>query len=534
MRRPLALVLALLLMLLTLPTLSMADESQHDWLLDTTPITLTLFEDWPNTNVNDADSIALKNLEKVTGVWLERSFPVAWDGQQLVLMLASNSLPDIMVIEAGAQWRSSFIEQAREADAIWAYDDLIEQYAPHFKELVAPEYFTMFQSADGKTYEYVNAINTALAQEKKKAYGVVGGAGATLVRKDYFDEIGAPDVSTPDTFIAALKAMQEKHPDLVPFITPADTWKSPIGDFAAQFGVPPYTLDGDTLRDQLKDPSALEAALFVNRLAREGVLPKEAILEGTDVQAQVFNGQVLSYWWNTREEGKVPDDNPDTIYTSLEPFTTWHNYNTSTVGGWKTILISKSCKNPERAVRVLEFMASEAGHQLLYWGNLGKSPAQGGVWSGDLENGPHYYLDERGKPTYYQEYWAAKLADWDGVALKSGLKEIAYGEDAYYANVQTWITDDPVAQKEAKYYGGKTDYTPWFGIKPIAGTPEDDILNKIKMIKKNYVATIVFAQTEEVCRGKYAEMLAEMEAAGLAQLEAFYTQRYTELKAIYQ
>ncbi len=533
MRKTLALALALMMLLSAVPFSAFAQEAAYDWLLDTTPITLTLFEDWPTTVVDDENSLALKRIEEITGVRLERQFPVAWDGQQLALMLASDSLPDIIVIETGASWRSPFIEQARQAGAIWAYDDLIEQYAPNFKDLVAPEYFEMFKSEDGKTYEYVNAINTAIAQEKKQEFGAVGSAGATLIRGDFYEVVGSPDVSTPDGFIDALKKLKEAYPDRIPFITPADVWKSPISDFSAQFGVPPYHVEEGKVYDQLKAPSAVEAAVFLNRLAREGLMPKEAILEGTDVQAMVFNGEVISYWWNTRDEGKVPDDNPETTYTSLPPFTSWHSYNSATVGGWKTILISKKCKNPDRAVRLMEFMASEEGHRVLYWGNLGESPANGGSWSGDMANGPHYYLDEKGKPTYYQEYWAAKLADWDGVAVQSGLKEICYGEDSYYANVQTWMTDDPVAQKEALYYTGKTDYTPWFGIKVVSGSEEDNILTKIKMIKKNYVASVAFAKSEEECRSQYAAMLQEMEDAGLAQLEAYYTAQYEELMAKY-
>ena len=179
MRKSLSLVLAMLLLLGIIPTAAMAAETEKwDWLLDTSPVTITLFEDWPTTNVNDEESLAIKRIEEITGVKLERSFPVAWDGQQLVLMLIGETMPDIIVMESSAEWRASFIEQAREADAIWAYDDLIEAYAPHFKELVAPEYFEMFKSSDGKTYEYVNAINTALAEQKKEEFGVVGGADA--------------------------------------------------------------------------------------------------------------------------------------------------------------------------------------------------------------------------------------------------------------------------------------------------------------------------------------------------------------------
>jgi len=226
------------------------DESLYDWRTNTTPVTLTLFEDYPNTTVDDENSLGMKKLIEHTGVTLDRSFPVAYDGTQIMLMLASNSLPDIIVMENSAEWLDSFVQQAVASDSIWCIDDLIEQYAPNFKSLVAPEYFENFKEEDGKTYRITNSINTAKATEAKSAYGVVGGASCTLVRMDIYEEIGSPDMSTPDGFVAALKAMQEKYPDRVPYITPGDVWNNAASVFGSQFGVAPYLVkeDGTYLR----------------------------------------------------------------------------------------------------------------------------------------------------------------------------------------------------------------------------------------------------------------------------------------------
>ncbi len=510
------------------------DESLYDWKTDTTPVTLSLFEDYPNTTVDDENSLGMKRLSENTGVTLERLFPVAYDGTQIMLMLASNSLPDIIVMENSADWLDSFVQQAIASDQIWAMDDLIEQYAPNFKSLVAPEYFENFQESDGKTYRITNAINTAQAAKAKSTYGVVGGSSCTLVRMDIYEEIGSPNMSTPDGFVAALKAMQEKYPDRVPYITPGDVWKHAASVFGTQFGMPPYHVREDgVVTDQLYSDEARQAALFANRLAREGLMVKESLIASTNVSAMVFNGEVMAYFWNTREEGKTPDDNPDTYFHAMAPFDTYKSYSTPSVGGWKTIMISKKCEHPDRAIRALEFMMSQEGNRILYWGTEGKSPAEGGAWTGDYINGPHYYLDEDGKPTYYADFWAAKCADWDGTAVKSGLKEIAYGEDSYLSNVVTWMKDDPISRMEAEYYSGKSEYAPWFAIRIPAGTELADIDASVDVIKSDYVAKIVFAQTEEDALKAYDEMLVKMEKAGQAKLDEFFTATYTELKEQY-
>lgn len=510
------------------------DESLYDWKTNTEPVTLTLFEDYPNTSVDDENSLGMKKLIENTGVTLQRSFPVAYDGTQIMLMLASNSLPDIIVMENSAEWLDSFVQQAVASDSIWSIDELVEKYAPNFKSLVAPEYFENFKEEDGKTYRITNSINTAKATEAKSAYGVVGGASSTLVRMDIYEEIGSPDMSTPDGFVEALKAMKEKYPDRVPYITPGDVWNSAAAVFGPQFGMAPYLVKEDgTVTDQLYSDEARQAALFANRLAREGLMVRESLIPTTNVSAMVFNGEVMAYFWNTREEGKVPDDNPETYFHSMPPFATYKTYQSPSVGGWKTIMISKNCEHPDRAILALEFMLSQEGNRILYWGNEGASPANGGSWSGDFANGPHYYLDEDGKPTYYADFWTAKCADWDGTAVKSGLKEICYGEDAYLSNVMTWMKDDPISQMEASYYSGKSEYTPWFSIRVPANTDLADIQASIKIIKADYVAKIVFADTEEESIKAYDEMLSKMEKAGQAKLDEFYTETYTTLWAKY-
>ena len=53
------------------------------------------------------------------------------------------------------------------------------------------------------------------------------------------------------------------------------------------------------------------------------------------------------------------------------------------------------------------------------------------------------------------------------------------------------------------------------------------------VIKSDYVAKIVFAQTEEDALKAYDEMLVKMEKAGQAKLDEFFTATYTELKEQY-
>ena len=75
-------------------------------------------------------------------------------------------------------------------------------------------------------------------------------------------------------------------------------------------------------------------------------------------------------------------DGTDTCYRIIRPFTSFATYSNSSIGGgWKAIMISKNCKNPDRAIRLLEFMVSQEGSRVLYWGIEGPKPEDGGAFN---------------------------------------------------------------------------------------------------------------------------------------------------------
>ena len=533
-KKVLALALVLILMLnmsnaLAFEWLLHYDESQYDWLLDTSPITIEIRT--ADTSVYDDETCkSIATLAAATGVTIKRTSTGDSDGTGLTLALAAGELPDIIVTEASADYLNNFMAQAIATDSIWALDDLIELYAPHFKELVDPEQFTEFQWEDGKTYKFVNAITTARYLEARSLSGSVGTPAANLIRQDWYDEIGRPDMTTPDSFVEALKKIQENHPECYGWVGPTDNWSSPYSQFSAWFGKKGYHVDENhQVHDDAFTAEAREAAMFANRLYLEGLLTKEDILDSFDVQANVFAGKVACYKWNTAEDGKQVDGT-DTCYRIIRPFTSFATYSNSSIGGgWKAIMISKNCKNPDRAIRLLEFMVSQEGSRVLYWGIEGPKPEDGGAFNEeDYAAGPHYFINDDGRPTFYAGYIAAQNADWDGSHKKAGLHELWYGENNLYNNMVNWDTSSDFEKLKSDYYGGKVSIPmSQFAIK-IPSFDEDlqEISSRIKQIKKNYVASVVFADSAEEANANYDTMLREIIAAGEEKLSACYTEQY--------
>ena len=88
-------------------------------------------------------------------------------------------------------------------------------------------------------------------------------------------------------------------------------------------------------------------------------------------------------------------------------------------------MISKNCRNPNRAIRLLEFIVSQKGSRVLYWSIEGPKPEDGGAFNEeDYPVGPHYFINDVGRPTFYTGYIPAQNADWDGSHKKAGLYEL--------------------------------------------------------------------------------------------------------------
>ena len=93
-------------------------------------------------------------------------------------------------------------------------------------------------------------------------------------------------------------------------------------------------------------------------------------------------------------------------------------------------------KGLARRAQFLSYLASYDGHAALFWGNKAED---GETYSGDTSKGPHYFLEENGKPTAFAEYYAAKQADWDGIEKSNGLSTYWFAASGLWNGINFWI-----------------------------------------------------------------------------------------------
>ncbi|MDI4646434.1 extracellular solute-binding protein [Cohnella hashimotonis] len=504
---------------------------------DASPVTLSLYSDrgW----YSDWTGPGAQRIEQKTGVHFNVKKPVQddGDGKDIALMIASNNLPDVMVVDAG----NKMLQQLIDGNYLYSMDELIEKYAPDLgtilNEQYGPELLTNFKEKDGKTYKLVSGYQTEryLDEAKKNAGLAPVWLPQLVVRKDYYDEIGRPDTSTPEKFMNALAQMAAKHPDKIPYIGDKSQHAGDLSWFNPQFGVAPYYVDGSEVKNTIHDPKWKDTLKFGYELASKGLLTKESFVNTNDVTAQkVAAGDAIVWAYNsTAENAAPPKDNPDTQFEVLPPFQSYMYPTIPT--GWLALVVPKSNKNPERTMKLLEYAASKEGQEDFFFGIQG----QGADDFKSLSDGPHFYFDsavpndyfQEGKPTYTKSFSDALNKDWGGTWSQVGFGEpIVLIANWAVTNAVQW---NPLDEKKVAYdklMSAKMKFFPEFNFK-IDSAGEFGVIDaKIKSLKADYVTKLVFAHSDAEFESTFASFEKVADQLDIAKLEAEYTRQYAELK----
>lgn len=302
-----------------------ADPEDLEWKEDTSPIELGYYANfsWFSLDWNDATA---ERVTAKTGVDLNFMKPVVDDGQKLNMMIAGNQLPDILTLDKN----DAALKKMAEAGMLWSLDDLIDQYAPKMREILPKEILSNYQMADGKTYQFTTWIQGEAWQKAAREYDQIVGTNQPVmtVRKDYYDEIGRPEIKNMTEFIAAVKQMKENHPDKIGFY-PADGSMSAdefgksakLSHYGIQMGLSTDFSEKDGgIQWVVRDDKFKEPMKYLNEMYLEGILTKDPFIDTKDVgKAKIEQGDVISYCWTISDGEKVPGDNPDTSYEILPP-----------------------------------------------------------------------------------------------------------------------------------------------------------------------------------------------------------------------
>lgn len=395
---------------------------------DKSPITFEYFNaDGKNGNW---DNPVAKAITEATGVTLDVSYPVASQGdakEDVSLMIANDEYPDMIYAKGSAT-------DLYQAGALIDMTDLIEKYGPNIKKMYGAEMEKLKWSQDDPG---IYQLSYAGVNQKTLTTG-----GSCQIQWAALKENDYKYPKTLDEYEKMIKSYLAAHPktedglDMIGITMSASDWHwmitlgNPAGLIADASPDNGQWIIDDEYNVHYKHVTDEEKEYFkwLCRMYNEGILdPNFATQTDDDYIAKVASGRVVAitdaeWHYSQCEATLVADGKVDQTYVGL-PVTLREDqvekallYQGTTVG-WG-IGITKSCEDPVRAIKFLDYLCSDEGQILYHWGIEGEN----------------YFLDDDGQPYRTDEEVAKAQSDPD-YAKNTGIDNYTgfpiYGTGSY-------------------------------------------------------------------------------------------------------
>jgi putative aldouronate transport system substrate-binding protein len=349
------------------------------WKLDTSPIDLTWFVGANWYAHTWGDSLASKYVTEKTGVNIKLEVPSGEANEHITLMMTSGKLPDLISM---GSWETA-VKKLWEGDHVYALNELADQYDPYFFKVAGDGTLKWYRQENGNTY---GVPNDSYSPNLMHETGMTAANQTFLVRKDLYEEMGSPDLSTPDGFLNALQLLKDKYPQYK---------GQPISPFFAQGNVPygmteylqnllavPQEKDGKVY-DRITDPDYITWLKTFRTAYERGLINVDFLVDSdTQVEEKTNNARyfmMVREWTGMAAVNPMlaASGNPDSYYIAVDGPKNSKGDNPKlfpgNMDGWMVTMISKSTENPERAIRFLTYLASEEGQQDLFLGKEGET-----------------------------------------------------------------------------------------------------------------------------------------------------------------
>lgn len=327
------------------------------------------------------NNLVSKTMTKETGVNIHFMTPMGNEEEKLNALVASDSLPDIITIG----WWEPQVSQMLKEDMVYPLNKLADKYDAYFWKVSDPDIIKANTMKNGNIYYYPNSTYKPADLNENKN---IASNQTFLVRKDIYEAIGSPDMSTTEGFAAAVKKASQMFPmvdgqPLIPIGSHVfdDRGCTSFDQYLQNFLAIPYEKDGKAY-DRYTDPEFLRWLKMFRELRQEGYLSNDIFVDQrTQMEEKLAQGRYFCMLFQRTDiadqEKILYKNNPDSIYIAVNgpKNSNGSDYMLPTNGikGWTITLISKNCKHPDRAIEFLDYMMSEQGQKLAYLGVKGKT-----------------------------------------------------------------------------------------------------------------------------------------------------------------
>lgn len=349
------------------------------WQLDTSPVELSWFVGASWYPHSWGENLVSQYVTEKTGVNIKLEVPSGEANEHITLRMTTSNLPDIITM---GSWESA-VTNLWEGDHVYALDELAEQYDPYFFKVAGDGTLKWYSQENGHTY---GMPNDSYSPNLMHETGMTAANQTFLVRKDLYEDMGRPDLTTPEGFLNALQLLKDEY---------AEYKGQPISPFFAQGNVPygmteylqnllavPHEKD-DKVYDRMTDPDYVTWLKTFRTAYERGLINVDFLVDSdTQVEEKTNNARyfmMIREWTGMAAVNPMlaSSEHPESYYIAVDGPRNSKGERAKlfpgNMDGWMVTMISKSTEHPERAIRFLSYLASEEGQRDLFLGKEGET-----------------------------------------------------------------------------------------------------------------------------------------------------------------
>lgn len=422
-----------------------------------------------------------------TGVDITFISPGGSETETLDAFIAGNNLPDLVTLGWWEPQLSAMIGQG----LVYPLNQLADEYDPVFWEVADEARLSWYTASDGNVYCYPNS---SYAPGDYGGTVPIGSNQTFLVRKDIYEAIGSPDMTTPEGFADAVRAAAQLPTvdglPLIPLGAHEFTERGcdSFDKFLMNFLAIPWEKDGK-FYDRYTDPEYKRWLAMFRQLGEEGLLANDIFIDKRiQMEEKAAQGRYFCMLYQRTDIADIQRQrysrDPESVYIAVDgprnaagdPYT----LPGSGLSGWTVTMISKNCAHPDKAIRLMSFMMSETGQKLISVGIEGE-----------------HYTMENGRAVLTEE--TARLLNGDNAVY---LAQVG-ANDAYWMlqdnRMQSqWMPlDDPVLRQMEEWTYPYTCYTSQYDVAFAPGSEADAADKRITAIHAEMLPRLLLASTQE-------------------------------------
>lgn len=311
-----------------------------------------------------------------TGININFITPKGSAEERLNALISSDSLPDIITLG----WWENQVDEMISGDMVYALNELADEYDTYFWDVADSEVISWYTREDGNLYCYPNSSYAPSDYDK---YENIGSNQTFLVRKDIYEALGCPDMTTPEGFTSAVKRAAEMFPEVdgYPLIpigahTFDHTGCVSFDQYLQNFLAIPFEKNGK-FYDRYTDSEYIRWLKTFRALGAEGYLKEDIFIDQrTQMEEKLARGQYFCMIYQRTDMAgqqiELYAKNPDMIYMAVDgPKNTAgdaHMLPGAGINGWTVTLISRNCEYPDRAIKLFSYLISDEGQMTTYLG----------------------------------------------------------------------------------------------------------------------------------------------------------------------